>query len=319
MKRIPAGVLVVLSLVLLVPGTSCKRESTSVEGPWDSTGNTIDSISFIVVGDWGRDGAYSQRSVAEAIHEYSKKFHAAFIISTGDNFYPDGVNSVGDPQWASSFENIYNKEGHQIAWYPVLGNHDYMSNPSAQLLYSRISRRWQMPARYYSFEKSISSSDSALFVFADTPPFITSYYRGGLSDLAQQDTVAQRKWLQQTLGASNARWKIVVGHHPVYSVGQHGNSPDLIRRFKPLFRETGTDFYICGHDHNLQYLSLPGDPVHYLVSGGGSEHTPVDPNSFSLFARGTPGFLLMTLYAQRANFYFYNQRGELLYRRQVLQ
>ena len=30
----------------------------------------------------------------------------------------------------------------------------------------------------------------------------------------------QMAWLEQKLGASQAAWKIVVGHHPVYSVGQ---------------------------------------------------------------------------------------------------
>jgi tartrate-resistant acid phosphatase type 5 len=308
-----------IAVFFFISINSCEKEFALSNGQWDSAETAIDSLSFIVVGDWGRDGAYSQRSVADAMNDYSQKFHAQFIISTGDNFYPDGVSSINDPQWKSSFENMYSGEGLQIPWYPVLGNHDYMSNPSAEVLYSSTSHRWQMPSRYYSLGKQISGTDSALFVFTDTSPFVKAYYRGGLTDLPMQDTAAQMKWLSQTLSTSGLQWKIVVGHHPVYSVGkQHGNTPELIQQFKPLFNQTQTDFYICGHDHNLQYIAVPMDSVHYLVSGGGSENLPVDPNPYTVFARGTPGFLVMTLYPHKARFYFYNQRGELLYRKQVV-
>jgi tartrate-resistant acid phosphatase type 5 len=314
-----AGILIGVFLAwFFTADNACNKKYAYSNAPWDTLNLTGDSVSFLVMGDWGQRGAYSQKAVADQMDLYSRKFHARFIITTGDNFYPAGVSSITDTHWASSFENIYNKEGHKIPWYPVLGNHDYGSNPQAEVQYSSVSNRWKMPARYYEIERPIDSASSVLFTFTDTSPFVTAYHGGGMSDLSQQDTAAQLKWLQQTLSTSNNTWKIVVGHHPVYSVGPHGNTPELIQRFKPLFNQTHTDFYICGHDHSLQYLRLPGDPVHYLVSGGGSETTTVDPKSYTPFARATPGFMVMTLYARRANFYFYNQRGELIYRNQIL-
>jgi len=270
------------------------------------------------MGDWGKMGGESQGPVADAMDEVSRKFHAQFIITTGDNFYPAGVSSTTDAHWKSSFENVYNKEGHQVPWYPVLGNHDYQSNPQAEVQYSTVSDRWKMPARYHSMKKNINLGTTALFVFTDTSPFVSAYYGGGMSDLPQQDTAAQLKWLKQTLSSSNDEWKLIFGHHPVYSVGPHAHTPELIQRLKPVFNQTSTEFYICGHDHSLQYISMPGDSVTYLVSGGGSESTPVSPQSYTPFARSSPGFMVMTLYPKRANFYFYNQRGELLYRKQVL-
>jgi hypothetical protein len=168
-------------------------------------------------------------------------------------------------------------------------------------------------------KKQIDNSHTAIIVFTDTSPFVTGYYGGGMSDLRDQDTAAQLTWLKKTLSSSTDTWKIVVGHHPVYSTGPHGNTNELIHRFKPVFLQTGSDFYICGHDHSLQDLSLASEPLRYLVSGGGSEATSVSPNNITEFARATPGLLVMTLYGDRANFYFYNQRGELLYRQQVKQ
>lgn len=223
----------------------------SAIGRWDSLHLDADSISFIVMGDWGKYGGDSQKPVADQMDIYSRKFHAQFIVTTGDNFYPAGVSSISDPHWQSSFENIYNKEGHRITWYPVLGNHDYGSNPQAEVEYSSVSNRWNMPARYYVVKKNISAGSSAIFVFTDTSPFVNGYYGGGMSDLPQQDSAAQLRWLKQILSGSNDSWKLVFGHHPVYSVGAHGNTPELIQHYKPLFKQTHTNFYICGHDHSL--------------------------------------------------------------------
>jgi tartrate-resistant acid phosphatase type 5 len=317
-KAVPFFVLAIFVSLFFLFGNSCNKEYVSRGSLWDSVNIGPDSISFIVMGDWGKYGGQSQRPVADAMDEYSRKFHAQFIITTGDNFYPGGVSSISDSHWQLSFENIYNKEGHQIPWYPVLGNHDYQQNPNAEIEYSTKSDRWKMPARHYTVKKNINLLVSALFVFTDTSPFVNAYYGAAMSDLPQQDTAAQLRWLQQTLSKSNDSWKLVFGHHPVYSVGTHAHTPELIERFKPVFNQTRTDFYICGHDHSLQYINWPKDSVQYLVSGGGSESTPVNPQSYTPFARSSPGFLVMTLYAKRANFYFYNQRGELLYRRQVL-
>lgn len=138
-----------------------------------------------------------------------------------------------------------------------------------------------------------------------------------MADLDVQDTAAQLRWINQTLTASNATWKIAVGHHPVYSSGLHGNTPELIARFKPIFLKSNLDFYLCGHDHTLEYSMQPNEKVRYLISGGGSENTPVGINTNNLFSKSSPGFLVMTLYPDKANLYYYSEKGELLYQTQV--
>ena len=135
--------LVVLSFAFTF-NSACNKKYASTSSTWDSLNLDADSISFIVMGDWGKYGGGSQKPVAAAIDDYSKKFHAQFIITTGDNFYPAGVSSITDSHWQLSFENVYNKDGHQIRWYPTLGNHDYQQNPGAEIQYSSISNRWTM-------------------------------------------------------------------------------------------------------------------------------------------------------------------------------
>lgn len=75
---------------------------------------------------------------------------ASFIISTGDNIYPNGVSSEYDPQWRSAFEDVYTRHATFIKWYVTLGNHDYKTNPDAEIAYTKISRRWYLPLRYFS-------------------------------------------------------------------------------------------------------------------------------------------------------------------------
>ncbi|HEU4469653.1 MAG TPA: tartrate-resistant acid phosphatase type 5 family protein [Flavisolibacter sp.] len=298
--------------------TSCQWKSLSAEATQDGAEAGKDSVSFLVVGDWGKQGGEYQKQVAEAMNRCGLRHRTSFIISTGDNFYPSGVRDTADAHWQSSFEKIYDGEGHQVDWYAVLGNHDYEGNPQAQLAYSIRGRRWRMPSRYYALRKEIDAGSAILFLFTDTSPLIEDYHDRGMADLSKQDTAAQLSWLRQTLAASKDKWKIVIGHHPIYSAGAHGNTLDLIHRLKPAISGGGTDFYLSGHDHSLQYLARRKERMAYLVSGGGSESTPLRPHFYSRFARSSPGFLVMTLYAHKANFYFYDNEGLLLYRGQVI-
>lgn len=40
-----------------------------------------------------------------------------FVISTGDNFYDDGLEGVDDPAFYDSFVNIYTAPSLQKIWY----------------------------------------------------------------------------------------------------------------------------------------------------------------------------------------------------------
>ena len=112
-------------------------------------------VHFMAIGDWGRNGEYDQLEVAKQMGQWGAEHPNNFVISCGDNFYPSGVVSENDPLWHYSFENIYTAHSLQCDWYPVLGNHDYHTDVDAQVKYSKVSRRWDMPALYYSKEISL--------------------------------------------------------------------------------------------------------------------------------------------------------------------
>ena len=84
------------------------------------------------------------------------------------------------------------------------------------------------------------------------------------------DYLQQIEWLRTEIETSDARWKIVYGHHPPF--GHHpvrGNNQRLIRRLVPVLVEHDVDLYLAGHDHFLDMMK-PRDGVHYVTAGAGA-------------------------------------------------
>src|SRR5690606_40939846 len=92
-----------------------------------------DALNFLVVGDWGRNGFFNQREVAEQMGRTGEEIGSQFVISTGDNFYSAGVTVLYYPKWQLPFEDVYTAPALQRPWYVVLGNHDWQGNVEAQV------------------------------------------------------------------------------------------------------------------------------------------------------------------------------------------
>ncbi|KAK4790004.1 hypothetical protein SAY86_017308 [Trapa natans] len=99
-------------LVAMLPGL-CNGELERFEHPIKSDS----SLSFLVVGDWGRKGGYNQSAVAVQMGNVGEKLDVDFIISTGDNFYDNGLLGLDDPAFYESFSRIYNADSLQKQWY----------------------------------------------------------------------------------------------------------------------------------------------------------------------------------------------------------
>ena len=274
------------------------------------------SFNFIIVSDWGWNGLKHQQEVADQMAKSADSIKARFIASCGDNFQISGVASTQDPLWTNSFENVYKGLSLMVEWYPVLGNHDYKGNPQAEVDYTKISRRWHMPDRYYTVTKKINDSISALFVFLDTPPLISEYrdHPGEYPDAVKQDKAKELKWLEDVLANSKDQWKIVFGHHPVYSASQkHGNTPEMIANVNPLLEKYHAQFYFCGHDHDFQHLHEKGKDVEYIVTGTGGEPRPASTNELSVFSESEPGFSVVSLKGDSLKLAFVGIRGNIIH------
>jgi len=274
------------------------------------------ALSFLVLGDWGRDGHPRQREVAREMARAAERLGAQFVISTGDNFYPSGVSSVSSPGWKKSFEDVYTQPALQVPWYVVLGNHDHRGNPQAQIQYAKKSKRWRMPARYWSQVEQLPGGGKAEFFFLDTTPFAEhgGEEKGRHARRSARDDDVQLGWLEGALRDSRAEWRIVVGHHPVYSEGSaHGNTVELVKRLKPLLERYHVQLYLNGHDHDLQHIMVNG--IHYVTSGAGSTTRPTHHGRNTKFSLGkTSGFVSVSMTADSLTARFVDAKGEERYR-----
>jgi len=270
------------------------------------------ALHFMALGDWGRNGEYDQAAVAKQMGQWAATHPNEFIISVGDNIYPQGVVSELDPQWHYCFEGIYTAHSLQCNWYPVLGNHDYLSDPDAQLRYSKVSRRWNMPARYYSKEVNMGKgAGKVLFLMIDTDPM--------LFNNKKEYVEKQMLWINDTLknASADVKWKIVVGHHPSYTVGPRITNYDTLTvraTMTKVFEDHKVDVYLSGHDHSLQHLKPEGNFTHQFISGAGSELTPVTTGiPYSRFAASEHGFMYFSVNSNKLNVKVINHEGNKLY------
>lgn len=283
---------------------------------------TKNAVNFIAMGDFGRNGEDKQKEVAVQMGKTAKELNAGFFIITGDNFYPSGVASTQDYSWLASFEQVYTAHSLQNPWYVVLGNHDYKGNVQAEIDYTKISRRWYMPSRYYSRTVPINedTTQKILFIFLDTSPFITKYYSSEdhKSNIQTQDTAAQKSWLDHLLQnrTPDIKWTFIVGHHPLFTGGKRmyeDDTRDMYNSFKPVFDKYKVDAYICGHEHSLQYIQ-PAGRTSYFITGAGSETTKASlyPEG-GKFARQINGFMCFSVTPKDMLIQIVSVEGDILY------
>jgi acid phosphatase len=270
-------------------------------------------LNFIIFGDWGRNGEQDQTEVAAQMAAAARATSARFIVSVGDNFYENGVASATDPQWQSSFENVYKDPALQIPWQVILGNHDYHGNCDAQLEYARSHPRWNLPARYFLQTHRIDETAAADFFYLDTTPMIKSYGRDRktAAQVATQDVKKQLDWFKTALAASKAPWKIVIGHHPIYSGGEHGDTAELIADVLPVVQANKAQVWFNGHDHDLRHL-VAGD-LNLFCSGAGSQVRPTKETVHTKFAESRSGFTAVSLKPEEMRIRMIDNHGQLLY------
>ncbi|XP_057794157.1 purple acid phosphatase 4-like [Salvia miltiorrhiza] len=280
------------------------------------------SLSLLVVGDWGRKGDYNQSTLANQMGITTEKMEIDFIISTGDNFYDDGLINANDPAFHQSFTDIYTAPSLQKTWYNVLGNHDYRGDALAQLSPILKAR----DSRWFCKKSFILDADMVEFFFIDTTPFQDKYFtnpkdhvydwRGVLPRDKYISTLLQD--LENELIESKAKWKIVIGHHTIKSASDHGNTQELVDKVLPILEANGVDLYINGHDHCLQHIASSDSRLQFLTSGGGSKawrgvYNWPNPKEMKFFYDGQ-GFMTLDITHHQIDVNFYDISGNSLHK-----
>ena len=265
-------------------GASFQRQSDKDEFKPVVFETTKPLLRFFAISDFG-DNCKEVKSVAAAMNRYATEFNSPpnFITGLGDNFYHAGVQSADDEQFKTTWRDVFLKDypALRVPWRMVLGNHDYMGNPNGQIDYhynKKLNKDhlWYMPSNSYRFqyylgsksEKSVNDSVSVDFFAVDTNGcqlHVVEEFPNTPNQL--RNTL---KELNKKLLASTATWKIVMGHHPMYTAGAgHSGTAEFLRdSSKQYFNQqfvngysfeenltTGkADAYFSGHEHVFQVL-----------------------------------------------------------------
>ncbi len=229
-------------------------------------------LRFVSVADTGT-GDSGQYSVAKAMTNYHSKNPYDLVVLAGDNIYTNGeiekINAVFERPYAALL-----KKG--VKFQAALGNHDIRTNNGdLQVKYANFN----MKGRYYTFRR-----DKVQFFVLDT------------NDNA--DWKNQLIWLEKELSKSNAPWKIVFGHHPVYASGVYGSNPSFIKNFTPLFQKYGVQLYINGHEHHYERTRAINGTT-YLICGGGAGTRPVGKNEWTEYSAQRLSFAAYEVFPDR--------------------
>lgn len=266
-------------------------------------------LKCMVIGDWGRKANVNLKANALMMNEVACSMPIDAVLTTGDNFYENGVDNIDDALWNVSFENIFTGDCLKpIPWYPSLGNHDARGNTQAQVDYSLQSNRWNLPATYHDYWL-VKDSVSVHFIVVDTTPFV-----GSDVDEPNSYTGLQLQWLDSVLGSGNPDWTVVYGHHPVYAAdGRHGETEELVEKFVPIFDAHELDIYFCGHNHSLELIKTETSTL-YITSGGGSNpQSRIDNKPYNLFGVAEAGFTLSSFTKDSVQVDFISKKGERLF------
>ena len=249
---------------------------------------------FAVIGDYGYAGQ-PEADVADLV----KGWNPDFIITTGDNNYPDGASATIDAnigqyyhQFIYPYTGSYGAGAIQNLFFPSLGNHDW-TTPGAQPYLDYFA----LPSseRYYDF------AWGPVHLFAiDSDPNEAD---------GTSSTSTQASWLQAGLTASTEPWDLVYMHHPPYSSGPHGSTS----RTQWPYQSWGADAVLAGHDHTYERLVVNDFPYFVVGLGGRSIYSFGSPVSGSQVRFNADyGAMLVDASPDQITFKFFSRAGALI-------
>lgn len=221
---------------------------------------------FAVLGDFG-NGSEESFAVAALVERLAPDF----IITVGDNNYPDGEAETMDfnvgqlyHSWIGSYKGKYGEGSEENRFWPCPGNHDWYSDEGID----PYTDYFTLPGneRYYDFRH-----EDIHFFCVD-------------SDTHEPDGTSadspQGEWLKEAMTGSDAPVKIVYMHHPPYSSGSHGNNEWM----HWPYLSWGATMLFGGHDHIYERQIHDGVPFIVTGIGGYRTYSVRDPSAHSQLA-----------------------------------
>jgi len=236
---------------------------------------TASQLTFVAFGD-SRPPDYRSPPSQGALDVATEmaQHHFDLALHTGDIVHSGGICSGSDSTWNQyirAYFELYRESMGNVPFYPSVGNHELNGGDCGYQGYTDV---YHLPGNappgdaeeYYSFDWG-----TVHIIALDT----NQDYSAGS---------AQHNWLVNDLQANTQPWKFAFFHHPAYSSGIHGSTPEVQTHLVPIFETYGVDVVFYGHDHHYE-RSCPilngacttpqdGGVVYYVTGGGGAPLYP---------------------------------------------
>lgn len=205
------------------------------------------------------------------------------LVMLGDAQYENGTLAKYQASYAPSWGRL------KSVTKPVLGNHEWRTSGAAG-----HNAYFGNPAHYYAWNPA---PGWRAYVLESTCHYSVT---GACAPSSRQ-----LDWLRRDLAANPRACVLAAWHHPRWSAGKHGDSPNTSALYRVL-QDARAEVVLGGHDHNYQrFQPRRADGAvsstglrQFVVGTGGKELTPLRTSPGALATRGLTqrhGALFLTL------------------------
>ena len=185
----------------------------------DSTAAAATPSVLVGAGDIAVCGLDSDEATANLVKGIS-----GTVFTAGDNAYPRG----GAADYANCYEPSWGAFRDRTR--PAPGNHEYETDGAAGYFDYFGTRAGPGGRGYYAYTRG-------------------TWRIYSLNSMRITDR--QIDWLKADIAAHPSECSLAYWHYPRYSTGFHGNTQEVIRFWRPLYR-SGIEFVVNGHDHDYE-------------------------------------------------------------------
>ena len=260
--------------------------------------DTGDAFRFVYIGDVQDSIGGTVKNLFTSISQ-SKKKPVLWI------FGGDVIERPHDRYWSEYF-NSMDSITQTIPVIACPGNHEYRKG-----ITGKLDERF-----IYTFSYFIDSRSNGHAIFD------TRYGNAAIITLdSNRDTwtlFSQRRWFKQTLQKTqDAKWKMVVLHHPPYSIRGKLRHFFIRRLFDPLIREYGVDIVLQGHEHGYARMitkdknNTLARPVYLISQASPKDYRINFDKKYDRFGNGTRYYQTIDISTDSLSLKAYTETGDL--------
>lgn len=227
----------------LEPDTLYAYRVQGAEGRWSEwfqtrTAPRSGPLSFIYLGDAqnGLDSHWPRviRAAFQSAPDARFILHAGDLVNRGSQ----------DLEWAQWFRGGGFIHG-MVPAIPVAGNHEYDSIELPAADRQRVLSLMWRPQFRLPEEPGLSAElQETVYDIRYSQDLHVFVLNSNMQDMSEQAA-----WLDSNLAQSDARWRIVTMHHPIYSSGRDRDNPEKRDALLPILIKHRVDLVLQGHDH----------------------------------------------------------------------